>query len=189
VRVRDRLDDREPEAGAVGVAVAAGGEPLEGLEGLEGLEEAVDLGCGDRRAGVGDGQDGAADAGAAGDVDPAGGLLAGSFGSWRIAGLRPADALSRDGEWLAVQGRTGHGKSTMLNLLGGLDRPTEGTIELDGTDLGALRETQLTRRRAEATGFIFQTFNLVPTLSAVENVEAALIPLPVSGAEELGAPA
>jgi putative ABC transport system ATP-binding protein len=82
-----------------------------------------------------------------------------------------------DGEWLAIQGRTGHGKSTLLNLLGGLDRPTKGTVELDGTSLGALPETQLTRLRAKAIGFIFQTFNLIPTLSAAENVEAALIPL------------
>jgi len=82
-----------------------------------------------------------------------------------------------DGEWLAVQGRTGHGKSTLLNLLGGLDPPTEGTVELDGTDLGALREAPLTRLRAQSIGFIFQIFNLVPTLSAAENVEAALIPL------------
>jgi ABC-type lipoprotein export system ATPase subunit len=87
-----------------------------------------------------------------------------------------------DGEWLAVQGRTGHGKSTLLNLLGGLDRPTEGTIELDGTDLGAQAETQLTRLRAQLIGFIFQTFNLIPTLSAAENVETALIPLGISGA-------
>jgi putative ABC transport system ATP-binding protein len=82
-----------------------------------------------------------------------------------------------DGEWLAVQGRTGHGKSTLLNLLGGLDRPSGGTVELDGTRLGALRETQLTRLRAHKIGFIFQTFNLIPTLTAAENVETALIPL------------
>jgi putative ABC transport system ATP-binding protein len=87
-----------------------------------------------------------------------------------------------DGEWLAVQGRTGHGKSTLLNLLGGLDRPTEGTIGLDGTSLGPLPETQLTRVRAGKIGFIFQTFNLIPTLTAAENVQAALIPLRTSPA-------
>jgi putative ABC transport system ATP-binding protein len=80
-----------------------------------------------------------------------------------------------------VQGRTGHGKSTVLNLLGDLDRPTEGTLGLDGTGLGALRETQLTKLRAEKIGFIFQTFNLVPTLPAAENVETALIPPGHSG--------
>jgi putative ABC transport system ATP-binding protein len=100
-----------------------------------------------------------------------------------VPAVRDLDLTIGDGEWLAVQGRTGHGKSTLLNLLGGLDRPTEGTVELDGTDLGALRETQLTKLRAEKIGFIFQTFNLIPTLSAAENVEAALIPLGVGGAD------
>jgi putative ABC transport system ATP-binding protein len=94
-----------------------------------------------------------------------------------VPAVRDLNLTIADGEWLAVQGRTGHGKSTLLNLLGGLDRPTEGSIELDGTDLDTLRETELTRLRAEAIGFVFQTFNLVPTLSASENVEAALIPL------------
>jgi putative ABC transport system ATP-binding protein len=100
-----------------------------------------------------------------------------------VPAVRDLDLVIEDGEWLAVQGRTGHGKSTLLNLLGGLDRPTQGTVELDGTDLGALRESQLTRLRAAAVGFIFQTFNLIPTLSAAENVEAALIPLRVGIAD------
>jgi putative ABC transport system ATP-binding protein len=100
-----------------------------------------------------------------------------------VPAVRDLDLVIEDGEWLAVQGRTGHGKSTLLNLLGGLDRPTEGTVELDGINLGALRETQLTRLRAESIGFIFQTFNLIPTLSAAENVEAALIPLRIGAAD------
>ena len=94
-----------------------------------------------------------------------------------VAAVQDLDLTIDGGEWLAVQGRTGHGKSTLLNLLGGLDRPTHGTVELDGTSLGALPETRLTRVRAEKIGFIFQTFNLIPTLSAAENVETALIPL------------
>ena len=94
-----------------------------------------------------------------------------------VAAVQDLDLTIDDGEWLAVQGRTGHGKSTLLNLLGGLDRPTHGTVELDGTSLGALPETRLTRVRAEKIGFIFQTFNLIPTLSAAENVETALSPL------------
>jgi putative ABC transport system ATP-binding protein len=100
-----------------------------------------------------------------------------------VPAVRDLDLIIEDDEWLAVQGRTGHGKSTLLNLLGGLDRPTQGTIELDGTSLGALRETQLTRLRAGKIGFIFQTFNLIPTLSAAENIEAALIPLGVGHAD------
>jgi putative ABC transport system ATP-binding protein len=94
-----------------------------------------------------------------------------------VPAVRDLNLTIEDGEWLAVQGRTGSGKSTLLNTLGGLDRPTEGTVELDGADLGALPEAQLTRLRAESIGFVFQTFNLVPTRSAAENVEAALIPL------------
>jgi putative ABC transport system ATP-binding protein len=82
-----------------------------------------------------------------------------------------------------VQGRTGHGKTTLLQLLGGLDRPTSGSVEFDGQDLARLPETQVTRVRAGSFGFIFQTFNLVPTLSAAENVEAALIPLGTGHAE------
>jgi putative ABC transport system ATP-binding protein len=104
------------------------------------------------------------------------------------AGTRTVEALSgvdltvADGEWLAIRGRTGHGKSTLLNLLGGLDRPTAGQVRLDGLDVGRLGDAELTKVRAHAIGFVFQTFNLVPTLSAAENVETALIPLRVAGA-------
>ena len=88
-----------------------------------------------------------------------------------------------DGEWLAIQGPTGHGKTTLLYTLGGLDRPTSGTVEFDGQDLSRRSEAQLTQVRAGSIGFIFQTFNLIPTLSALENVESALIPLGVKTAE------
>jgi putative ABC transport system ATP-binding protein len=85
-----------------------------------------------------------------------------------------------DGQWLAIQGPTGHGKSTLLQILGGLDRPTSGSVDFDGRDLTRLRETEMTKVRAASIGFIFQTFNLIPTLSAQENVETALVPLHVS---------
>jgi len=98
-------------------------------------------------------------------------------GRHTVPAVRDLNLVIEDGEWLAVQGRTGHGKSTLLNLLGGLDRPTEGAVELAGQNLATLREAQVTRVRAVSVGFIFQTFNLVTTLSAAENVEAALIPL------------
>ncbi|MFL6076213.1 MAG: ABC transporter ATP-binding protein [Mycobacteriales bacterium] len=88
-----------------------------------------------------------------------------------------------DGEWLIVQGRTGHGKTTLLSILGGLDRPTTGAVRFDGEDLATLSESAVTRVRAASIGFIFQTFNLVPTLSAAENVEAALVPLGMRAAE------
>jgi len=84
-----------------------------------------------------------------------------------------------DGEWLAIQGPTGHGKTTLLQLLGGLDRPTAGSVEFGGQDFAAMTEAQLTRVRARAIGFVFQTFNLIPTLSAAEHVETALVPLRV----------
>jgi putative ABC transport system ATP-binding protein len=100
-----------------------------------------------------------------------------------VPAVRGLDLVIEDGEWLAVQGRTGHGKTTLLQILGGLDRPTSGIVEFDGRDLAQLREAQVTRLRAVSIGFIFQTFNLVPTLSAAENVEAALIPLGTGRAE------
>src|SRR5579875_771378 len=98
-------------------------------------------------------------------------------GRTAVAAIQGLDLVIEDGEWLAIQGPTGHGKSTLLNILGGLDRPTSGTVEFGGTDLGRLREAAVTRVRARSIGFIFQTFNLIPTLSAAENVEAALVPL------------
>ena len=100
-----------------------------------------------------------------------------------VHALAGVDLRIEDGEWLAIQGPTGHGKTTLLQILGGLDRPTSGVVDLDGQDLAALREGQVTRVRAHSIGFIFQTFNLIPTLSAQENVETALVPLGVSSAE------
>ena len=99
-----------------------------------------------------------------------------------VHALRGVNVDIPDGEWLAIQGPTGHGKSTLLQILGGLDRPTSGSVDFDGRDLARTREAQMTKVRADSIGFIFQTFNLIPTLSAQENVETALVPLGVSGA-------
>jgi putative ABC transport system ATP-binding protein len=99
-----------------------------------------------------------------------------------VAALRGVDLVIEDGEWLAIQGPTGHGKSTLLQILGGLDRPSSGIVDFDGRDLAQLREAEVTRVRATDIGFVFQTFNLIPTLSAQENVEAALVPLRVAAA-------
>jgi putative ABC transport system ATP-binding protein len=104
-------------------------------------------------------------------------------GHTAIAALRGVDLIIGDGEWLAIQGPTGHGKSTLLQIIGGLDRPTSGTVEFGGAELGRLREAKVTRVRAKSIGFIFQTFNLIPTLSARENVETALVPLRIGAAE------
>ena len=105
-----------------------------------------------------------------------------SKGRQLVHALRGVDLQIADGEWLAIQGPTGHGKSTLLQILGGLDRPSSGSVDFDGRDLAQLREAAMTKVRAQSIGFIFQTFNLIPTLSAQENVETALVPLGVSGA-------
>jgi putative ABC transport system ATP-binding protein len=97
--------------------------------------------------------------------------------SQTIEALRGVDLDIADGEWLVIQGRTGGGKSTLLQILGGLDRPTSGAVSFDGRDLTNLAESTVTRVRAASIGFMFQAFNLIPTLSAAENVEAALVPL------------
>jgi putative ABC transport system ATP-binding protein len=100
-----------------------------------------------------------------------------------VTALNGVNLEISDGEWLAIQGRTGHGKTTLLNVLGALDRPSSGVAQFDGQDLSTLGEAELSRIRAESIGFIFQTFNLIPTLSALENVEAGLVPLGVKAAE------
>jgi putative ABC transport system ATP-binding protein len=97
-----------------------------------------------------------------------------------VHALAGVDLGIQNGEWLAVQGPTGHGKTTLLQILGALDRPTSGRVELDGHDLSTMRESQLCTLRAASIGFIFQTFNLIPTLSAQENVETALVPVHVA---------
>ena len=78
------------------------------------------------------------------------------------------------GEFLAILGPSGSGKSTLLGLLAGLDRPTAGTVHLDGQELGALNEDQRARLRGEKIGFVFQAFQLIPTLTAQENVQVPL---------------
>ena len=100
-----------------------------------------------------------------------------------VHALSGVDLRIDDGEWLAIQGPTGHGKTTLLQLLGGLDRPTSGVVDFDGQNLAAMRESQLTSVRAHSIGFIFQTFNLIPTLNAQENVETALVPLGAGASE------
>ncbi|MER6731625.1 ABC transporter ATP-binding protein [Streptomyces puniciscabiei] len=94
-----------------------------------------------------------------------------------VHALDGVDLTIADGDRLVIQGPTGGGKSTLLQMLGGLDRPTSGEVVLDGTDLAKLGEARLTRVRSENIGFVFQSFNLIPTLTAQENVETALVPL------------
>ena len=82
-----------------------------------------------------------------------------------------------DGQMVAVQGPTGGGKSTLLQMLGALDRPTSGSIELGASSLSSMTDGKLAGIRAQQIGFVFQSFNLIPTLNAQENVETALAPL------------
>jgi putative ABC transport system ATP-binding protein len=100
-----------------------------------------------------------------------------------VVALQDVDLLIPTGEMIAIQGPTGGGKSTLLQMLGALDRPTSGTITLDDRSLGKLGDRRLARVRAKEIGFVFQGFNLIPTLTAQENVETALAPLGLKGAE------
>ncbi|MEV8318141.1 ABC transporter ATP-binding protein [Streptomyces sp. NPDC059900] len=104
-------------------------------------------------------------------------------GKETVDALAGVDLAIGDGDRLVIQGPTGGGKSTLLQMLGGLDRPTSGSVELDGVDLASLPEARLTKVRAESIGFVFQSFNLIPTLSAQENVETALVPLGMRAAD------
>lgn len=94
-----------------------------------------------------------------------------------VHALAGVDLTIGEGDRLVIKGPTGGGKSTLLQMLGGLDRPTAGSVKLDGTDLARLGEAKLTAVRGRSIGFVFQSFNLIPTLSAQENVETALVPL------------
>ena len=96
-------------------------------------------------------------------------------GGAQVLALRGVDFMVRRGEFVAIMGPSGCGKSTLLNLLAGLDRPTAGEVWLDGERIDRLSETELAHLRRRRIGFVFQFFNLVPTLSAVENVELPLL--------------
>lgn len=100
-----------------------------------------------------------------------------------VQALRGVDLEIERGSFTTIQGPTGGGKSTLLQLLGALDRPTEGSVELDGVDLARASNDRLSRARAEQIGFVFQGFNLIPTLTAHENVDMGLEPLRLAKAE------
>ena len=88
-----------------------------------------------------------------------------------VHALRGVDFELRSGEWVSLAGPSGSGKSTLLHLIGGLDRPTDGAVVVDGVDVTELSEARLSDLRLRKIGFVFQAYNLIPVLSAVENVE------------------
>jgi len=92
-----------------------------------------------------------------------------------IPALRGVDLLIEKGDFLSIVGPSGSGKSTLLNMIGCIDTPTQGSVLYDGTDLSELNDKEKTRYRKENISFIFQSFNLIPVLTARENVELPLI--------------
>lgn len=99
-------------------------------------------------------------------------------GKSEVIALRGLDCTINGGEVLAIMGPSGCGKTTLLNIVGGLDRPTAGSIMVDGTNLVNMSDAELVRHRRERVGIVFQFFNLVPTLTARENIE---LPMRLAG--------
>jgi ABC-type lipoprotein export system ATPase subunit len=95
-------------------------------------------------------------------------------GNQEVSALRGINVQISSGTFVALMGRSGSGKTTLLNCLGGLDRPTTGSIHIFGHDLLKLNQSQLTEYRRKQVGFVFQSYGLLPTLSAYENVELML---------------
>lgn len=92
----------------------------------------------------------------------------------QVFALRETNLHIKQGDYIAIIGPSGSGKSTLMNLLGCLDKPTSGKIFIDGSDVSTLNENELARIRREKIGFIFQKYNLIPTLNALENVELSM---------------
>src|SRR6476660_7277964 len=101
-------------------------------------------------------------------------------GEQKLAVLRDVSFTIAQGAFVAIVGPSGSGKTTLLGLLAGLDTPTHGTVLLDNADLGTLNENERARLRGEKVGFVFQSFQLIPTLTALENVQ---VPLELRGSD------
>lgn len=98
-------------------------------------------------------------------------------GATKVAALNEVDIRVKRGEFVAVQGPSGSGKTTLLNMIGALDRPTKGRVIIDGVETTRMAESQLYQIRREKVGFIFQTYYLVPTLNALQNVLTPVLPI------------
>jgi ABC-type lipoprotein export system ATPase subunit len=105
------------------------------------------------------------------------------MGSTQVKALDDVSVAVGEGEFVAIQGTSGSGKSTLLNLLGGLDRPTSGEVLFDSQPLGPLTKKQMAHYRRHSVGMIFQNFNLIPTMTADENVRLALAFAGIRGGE------
>ena len=101
-------------------------------------------------------------------------------GSVVINAVADVDLVIEQGEFVALEGPSGSGKTTLLQLLGALDRPSSGRVQFEGRDLAALADSELDELRLRSFGFVFQQFNLIPTLTALENVQAKLAPTGLS---------
>ena len=106
-------------------------------------------------------------------------------GAVTVAALRGVDLVIKTGEMVALEGPSGSGKTTLLQLLGALDLPTKGVIRFAGRELERSTNDELTKIRDEEIGFVFQQFNLIPTLSAEENVAIAMVPRHIDRATRL----
>jgi len=104
-------------------------------------------------------------------------------GSIEVRALDGVDLRIAAGEFVALEGPSGSGKTTLLQLLGALDRPSEGQVFFEGRDLRTLKDRELAELRLRAFGFVFQQFNLIPTLTALQNVEVGLAPTGAKGDE------
>ncbi|MFC2024090.1 ABC transporter ATP-binding protein [Chloroflexota bacterium] len=110
-------------------------------------------------------------------------------GNVKTEALKGVNVVIERGDYACIVGPSGHGKSTLLHLMGGLDRPSSGKILIDGTDITNISDNDLANIRAEKIGFVFQFFNLIPNLTAIENIQLSLMfggfPAPKQGERAL----
>ena len=106
-----------------------------------------------------------------------------ALGGGQVHAVKELDLTIESGDAVAIVGPSGSGKTTLLQLLGGLDRPSTGSVRFEGRDMAAMGDGELSSLRLRTIGFVFQQFNLIPTLTAAQNVEVALAPAVQKAAE------